>query len=109
MGMELEFTREQVELPGYGLVEYDWAFQEIEHIKRLIFHFFLKKGKADPQFQEALQRSALNVAAPGIEVENFYTDIFDGTDLVITGDLKAYAVKIMKDAVVNRLKQLLEK
>lgn len=108
MGIEIEFFKEKEDLPGYGPVAYEWACQEVFGVFRLVFHFFLGKGKEDPKFKAALQAAGEAAVTPNVIPETFYTEDFDGHDLLLTG-VRPHARTAIKAGVIRNLRLELEK
>ncbi|MEN6550154.1 MAG: hypothetical protein ABFE07_29270 [Armatimonadia bacterium] len=108
MGFEVEFTKEEIELPGYGKTLYEWAAQDCWGLHRLIFHFFLGKGEENARFKAALQKAGEASVLQDVLTETFYTPEFDGHDLLLSG-IRPHAKLAIKVGVLKRLQAELEK
>jgi len=102
VGIELEFTKESAEIPGYGTVNFEWSLQDVFEVHRLVFHFFLGGMSEDHGFKAALQEAGESSISDPTIVETFYTEEFDGHDLVLTG-VRPYAKTAIKTSVVHNL------
>lgn len=108
MGLEVEFTKEEVELPGYGKVPFEWACQEVFGVWRLVFHFFLGGTQEDRRFKSALQAAGERSVLLDTIPETFWTEEFLGHDLLLT-NVRPHAKVAIKTSVLKNLRLELEK
>lgn len=108
MSIELEFTKEELELPE-NTVLFEWVVRQFADRHDLIFHFFLHEGSENDLFFKTLTQVVMKI---GNNAEVSYTEDFDGHDLIMCGiqpwkasALKSQILKGIKDAYSDANKE----
>jgi hypothetical protein len=101
--IEVQFESGEIELEEKR-IKFEWAFQQVNDNRRIIFHFFLGKKAKDIDFTMAMVSAAQEI--PNITFEIFYTEEFDGHDLILN-NINPFAKTAIKNTVVKYLKKAL--
>lgn len=104
--IEVKFEDGDIELQNGRKITFQWAMQQINETRRLIFHFFLGEKRKNPDFFAAMAVAGMEI--PGVTFEVFYTEEFDGHDLIIN-NINPFTKTAIKNTIVKYLKLSVDK
>lgn len=105
--IEVQFEPGVIEVEGRDPIKYEWALQQIYDNYRLVFHFFLGLKHKDVTFTVALVDVAMTMTNDTSSTyEIFYTQDFDGHDLILN-KVNVFAKDAIKNKIVEDLKKAL--